>query len=174
MSDTTRYAVQKGFTYIELLVALAVIAALFVPVMRLFSHSLYSSTVSRDLITATNLAKWQMERLKNLNFTKEQLLQIGDGVYPPMDETPMKMNDAKWRIRRVVVKDKLPDGINLKKPVEIRVLVYRAKNKSVENSGITPDGEYSYWINRDMEEKPVVTLVTLFEDTFWKEIRPIR
>ena len=121
------YAGQKGFTYIELLVALAVIGALFVPVMRLFSHSLYSSTVSRDLITATNLAKWQMERLKNLNLTKERLLRMGDGVYPPMDEAPMEMNNAKWRIRRVVVKGELPDDVNLKKPVEIRVLVYRAK-----------------------------------------------
>ena len=58
---------QKGFTYIELLITLAIIAVLFVPMMQLFSHSLYSTGVSQGLITAVNLAKWEMERTKNLN-----------------------------------------------------------------------------------------------------------
>ena len=174
MPDVTYSGEQKGFTYIELLIALAVIAALFVPVMRLFSHSLYSSSVSRDLITATNLGKWQMERLKNLNFTKEQLLQIGDGVYPPMDEEPMEMNNAKWRIRRVILKEKLPDDVSYKKPVEVHILVHRAKNNSSETSSVATNGEQHYWMNHDVEEKPVVTLVTLFEDAFWKEVQPLR
>ncbi|GEM_PF-888141 len=156
MSDSIRYAARKGFTYIEILIALVLIAALFVPVMRLFSHSLYSSTVSRDLMTATSLAKWRMERLKNLNFTKEQLLRIGDEVYPAADEPPVEMNGANWRIKRLVVKNGRPDGISLKKPVEIRFLVYRAKE-----------------MEPGAEGEPVATLVTLFEDTSWKEIRPV-
>ena len=65
---------KRGFTYIELLIALAILGVLFVPVMHLFSYSVHSSGESRDLITATNLARWQMERLKNLGLKKEELV----------------------------------------------------------------------------------------------------
>ena len=87
-----------AFTYIELLITLAFIGIIFIPVMQLFSHSLYSLTVSRDLITATNLAKWQMERIKNRNFSKSQWIEKGNQVYPPMEDEPLYINDAYWRI----------------------------------------------------------------------------
>ena len=133
---------KKGFTFIEILVTLAIIGTLFIPVMRLFSHSLYSSSVSQDLITATNLAEWQMERLKNLGYTKKELRVLGDKVYPQANKKPIEMNDAKWRIKQIIFKEK--------DPVEVRVSVYK-----------------------EGEGEPLITLVTLIEDTFWEEVQPI-
>jgi len=132
---------KRAFTYIELLVTLAIIAVLFVPIMQLFSHSLHSVSASQDLITATNLAKWEMERTKNLNVTKAQLKKMGDGIYPAQEEEPLEMNNAKWRIARDIMENS--------NPLEVRVHVYH-------------DGE---------PDKPIITLVTLIEDMTWEEIR---
>lgn len=145
---------KKGFTYIELLITLAIIAVLFVPIMQLFSHSLYSSSVSQDLITATNLARWQMERIKNLGYTKEQLRRMGDIIYPPVGEGPMEMNNMQWRIKSNILKEG--------DPVEVRVSVYPVRTKVLEGSEI------------EAEEEALITLVTLVEDMYWEEVTPIR
>ena len=134
----------RGFTYIELLITLVILAVLFVPVMQLFSHSLNATGVSRDLITATNLAKWQIERIKNLNISKEQLRSMGDETYPVLEEEPLEMNGIKWRIKKEIVEKT--------DPLEIRIHAY-----------------YNGY-----EKKPVVTLVTLIEDMTWDEIRPVK
>ena len=133
----------SGFTYIELLITLAIIAVLFVPIMRLFSSSIFYSSILQDTATATNLAEWQMERLKNLNITKDQLRQVEDSTYPPLEEEPLNMNEMKWRIKRVIIEEK--------DPVEVRISVYK-----------------------EGEDEPVITLVTLIEDTYWQEIQPIK
>ena len=93
--NSMNYMNNRAFTYIEILIALAVMAVLFVPIMQLFSHTVYSTSVSQDLITATNLAKWEMERVKNLNLTKAQLKEAGNRTYPLEGEPPLVMNNAK-------------------------------------------------------------------------------
>ena len=108
---------KKGFTYIELLITLAIIGVLFVPVMQLFSHSLYATGDSQDLITATNLATWEMEKVKNLAYTKAQLKEMGSAIYPPEGEEPLVMNNANWRIERRIV--------NESEPLRVEVAVYR-------------------------------------------------
>ena len=106
-----RISSRDAFTYIELLITLAIIAVLFVPMMQLFSHSLHSTSISQELITATNLARGEMERIKNLSATKAQLKRQGDFVYP------VKINDTEWRIKREVLQDS--------DPLEVRVHVFR-------------------------------------------------
>ena len=136
---TLRMFNKDAFTYIEILITLAIIAILFVPMMRLFSYGLYSVTISGDMITATNLARMQMEKIKNLNLTKKQFKQLGDQWEPKKEEPPLEVNQVKWRIWTHFE----PDS----DPLEVSVRVYLAENT----------------------EKPVASLVTLVEDNIWKE-----
>ncbi|MFC1699899.1 prepilin-type N-terminal cleavage/methylation domain-containing protein [Candidatus Omnitrophota bacterium] len=129
----------QGFTYIELLITLAIIGILFLPVMQLFSHSLYATSTSGNLITATNLARWQMERTRNLGLSKKQFQALGGQLYPPAEEEPLQMNKGFWRIAR-----KFTAGSG---PIEVEVSVYR-------------DG---------YPDQPLVTLVTLIEDMSWEK-----
>lgn len=130
---------KKGFTYIEVLIALAIIAVLFIPMMQLFSHGLYSATVSGDQITAVNLARWEMERIRNLNATKSQLKEIGSVWTPKLEEPPLKINNAKWRILRQVKAET--------DPLEVTVNVFLLDNL----------------------KKPIVSVATLIEDNIWVE-----
>lgn len=136
----------QGFTYTEVLITLAVMAALFVPMMQLFSHGLASSAATGQSVTALNLAKWQMERLKNLNYTISQLKETGDTYFPPMGEPPLQLNGRKWRIAT----DIDPDS----NPLKVKVSVF---------------------LNERLSDKPVVELVTLLADTTWlKEREEVR
>ena len=132
-----------GFTFIEILITLAVIGILFVPVMQLFSHSIYATADSLDLITATNLSKSEMERTLNMNLTKMQLKELGDQIFPPLDQPPMQVNHTLWRVRREFI-----EGSD---PLEVRIHVYRDQNP----------------------QKDVVTLVTLIEDMMWESVKAV-
>lgn len=136
----------NGFTFIELLIALAVIAICFLPLMRMFSVSLEQAYVSNDLTTARYLAQEGMEKVKNLGFTEAQLEDLGDIWEPPLDKPPLEINGRYWRTLRKIVK-----GTD---PLEVKILVYQVSgHQSVKVS-----------------EKPVVEVVTLMEDLDWTPI----
>jgi prepilin-type N-terminal cleavage/methylation domain-containing protein len=134
---------QKGFTFIEILITLTVIALLFVPVMQLFSNSLYSTGENLDRITAMNLAQSEMERTINLNMTKAQLKKDGSKVFPSLDGPPYAINKGFWRVQRQVMEDS--------DPVEVRIKVFK-------------DGQ---------PEKVLVTLTTLVEDMMWDQVTSV-
>ena len=132
-----------GFTFIEILITLTVIALLFVPVMQLFSNSMYSTTENLDRITAMNLAQSEMERTINLNMTKSQLKKDGTKIFPPLESPPYAINKGFWRVQREVVEDS--------DPVEVRVKVFK-------------DGE---------PDRVLITLVTLVEDMMWDQVQSV-
>ena len=134
---------ESGFTFIEILMTLTVIALLFVPVMQLFSNALFSTTVNLESITAMNLAQSEMERTISLNLTKAELLKVGTQLLPPEDKPATEMNRQFWRVKREI----MPDS----DPVEVRISVYK-------------DGEL---------DKSLVTLVTLVEDLMWGSVQAV-
>jgi prepilin-type N-terminal cleavage/methylation domain-containing protein len=134
----------SGFTFIEILITLTVIALLFVPVMQLFSNSLYSTGENLDRITAMNLAQSEMERTINLNMTKVQLKKDGTKIFPPPSGPPYAINKGFWRVQREVVGDS--------DPVEVRIKVFK-------------DGQ---------PDKMLVTLTTLVEDMMWDQVTAVR
>ena len=118
-----------GFTYIELIITLAVIAICFVPLTRMFSRNIEETVYLGNLVTAMGLARQEMEKTKNLAFTEKQIEDMGDIRHPEII-----MNDISWHVERDII-----DGTD---PLEVRVRVYR-------------EGGF---------DKPMVELVTLFED----------
>jgi len=136
----------NGFTFIELLITLAVIAICFLPLMRMFSVSLEQVYVTEDLTTARYLAQEGMEKVKNLGFTEAQFEDLGDRWEPFLDKPPLELNGKYWRSLRKIVK-----GTD---PLEIRIQVYQvSKNQGVK-----------------MSEKPIVEVVSLVEDLDWTPI----
>ena len=122
---------------------LTIIAVLFIPVMQLFSNSLYFTSENLDRITAMNLAQSEMERTINLNLTKEQIKKAGTQVFPPLEEKPYEINRGRWRVERDVVEDS--------DPLEISVKVFH-------------DGQ---------PDKVIITLVTLVEDMMWNQVKTV-
>ena len=94
----------NGFTFIELLITLAVIAICFLPLMRMFSVSLEQVYVTEDLTTARYLAQEGMEKVKNLGFTEAQFEDLGDRWEPFLDKPPLELNGKYWRSLRKIVK----------------------------------------------------------------------
>lgn len=136
-----------GFTFIELLITLAVIAICFLPLMRMFSVSLEQVDVTNDLTTARYLAQEGMEKVKNLGFTEAQLEAIGDVWVPALDRPALEINGRYWRTLRKIVR-----GAD---PLEVRILVYQVP------------GRQSSLVSRQSSEKPTVEAVTLVEDLDW-------
>jgi prepilin-type N-terminal cleavage/methylation domain-containing protein len=133
---------QKGFTFIELLITLAVVAIAFLPLMRMYTACLEQVYVNEDMTTARYLAQEGMEKIKNLGFTEDQLKKIGDLWYPSRNDQPLKMNDKNWRVLRKITKNT--------DPLEVKIEVYLDH----KNSGIS--------------STPIIELVTLIEDLDWE------
>ena len=130
---------KKGFTFIELLISLAVMAIAFLPLMRMFTGGLEQVYTIGDMDTARYLGKEGMEKLRNLNYTKAQIRDLGDVWDPPKDKPPLEINARKWRVLRKVFAET--------DPLEVRVLVYREPMLK--------------------DSKPIIELTTLIEDLEW-------
>lgn len=132
-----------AFTFIELLITLAIIAICFVPLMRMFSVSLEQLYISRDLTTARYLIQEGMEKVKNSGSSEYQIKDLGDIWHPALDQPPLDLNGKKWRVLR-----KVYDQTD---PLEVRIQVFEEHLRK-------GTGEYS---------KPVAEMVTLIEDLDW-------
>ena len=151
----------RGFTFIELLITLAVIAICFLPLMQMFSVSLEQVYVTNDLTTARYLVQEGMEKVKNLGFTEAQLEAIGDIWEPALDKPPLELNDRYWRTLRKIVK-----GTD---PLEIRIQVYQIQRSEVRGQKSEVRSQRSE-VRGQKSEKPVVEVVTLVEDLDWNPV----
>ena len=134
---------RSAFTFIELLITLAVIAISFLPLMQMYSASLTQTVLTDDLTIAKFLAQEGMEKVKNMNFTKAQIKNIGDTWWPALEEPPIRLNDKTWRALRDIVESS--------DPLEIRIKVFKDEEIAQGVSGVNP----------------VLEVVTLFEDLEW-------
>lgn len=131
----------SGFSFIEILIALAVIAIAFLPLMRMYSTALEQAKEAEELSVAQNLAREEMEKIKNLNFTEAQLESLGNIWYPSLESPPLTIGNGKWRTFRKII-----SGTS---PLEVRIMVY---NEMSRGSGA---------------KNPAVELVTLIGDLEW-------
>ena len=133
----------KGFTFIELLITLTVLAISFLPLMRMYSAALEQLTYVDDLTAAKFLAQEGMEKLKNINLTMAQIKSIGSVWEPPLGSAPVTLNGKRWRALRKVVQSS--------DPLEVHIQVFKDEDMSRKGS----------------PARPVIELVTLIEDLEW-------
>ena len=103
---------QEGFTFVEILITLLILAIAVTPLMQMYSTAVEQVSYTDDLRTALDLAREEVEKAKNLALTEEQIKQIGTIVSPPL-----QLNRAIWYTVRLVN----PTA----SPLELQVLVYR-------------------------------------------------
>ncbi len=126
---------KKGFTYIEMLITVVLMSVCFIPIMTLFRTAVTGAASTQELVVALNLAREEMEKIKNLNYTEERLRQIGNITYPPSEEKPLKLSGMNWRVVRRIRRNS--------DPLELTIVVYK--------------------VDRGKEET-IAELVTLIED----------
>ncbi|OGW79418.1 MAG: hypothetical protein A3G33_03515 [Omnitrophica bacterium RIFCSPLOWO2_12_FULL_44_17] len=125
---------ESGFTYIEMLVVISLMALCFVPLLQMFTQSVSEVSQYTEVGIATQLGRNAMEHIKNYRGSKSQLMRMGEAWEPPVDKPPIELNDMKWRILRRPV-----SGTD---PLEMHIEVFRAENL----------------------KKPLIDFVTLLED----------
>ena len=113
-------ASKAGFTYIEMLVVVTLLALCFVPLLQMFAQSMDEVSQYNDLGTAIQLGREGMEAVKNLRFTEEQIESQGTVWTPPQEERPYDINGKEWRIKRTIVTDT--------HPLEIHIEVFEEQN----------------------------------------------
>ena len=96
----------------ELLITLLVLAAAVVPLMQLYATATEEVMYTDDLRTALDLARGEVEKVKNLALTENQIKRLGNVVSPPIT-----LNKAVWYTVRMVNATA--------SPLELQVLVYR-------------------------------------------------
>ena len=103
---------RAGFTFVEILITLMVLAVAVVPLMQLYATAVEQVTYTDDLRIGLDLAREEVEKVKNLALTEEQIKHLGNIVSPPIT-----LNKAVWYTVRIIN----PTA----SPLELQVLVYR-------------------------------------------------
>jgi len=124
----------SGFTYIELLAVITLMALCFVPILRMFTESMHEVRIYSDMGTALQLGRDAMESVKNLRFTVAQIESQGTIWTPEEGDDPFILNGKEWKIKR--------SAVSGTQPLEVYVHVYHALDL----------------------ERPIVELVTLLQD----------
>ena len=108
---------RRGFTFVEILVTLLVLAVAVTPLLQLYAAAVEQIGFAEDRSTALELAREEIEKIKNLALTEKQLKQLGNVI-----NLPIRLQKKVWYTVRVVDPDSTP--------LEIQVYVYRETLKN--------------------------------------------
>ncbi|MDP8260241.1 MAG: prepilin-type N-terminal cleavage/methylation domain-containing protein [Candidatus Gygaella obscura] len=100
---------KNGFSFVEILLTLVILGIVVLPLMRMYSSSLEHINANKENIVAFNLARMEMEKTRNANFTINQFKIQPDKKYT------INVNNVDWLVERVIFREKQP------LPVQIRV-----------------------------------------------------
>ncbi len=101
-----------GFTFIELLLTLVMFSISAVPLMQMFATAVEQAGTTDEFRTALDLAREEVEKVKNLALTEDQIKALGNVVSPPV-----VLNRTVWFAVRVVD----PEA----KPLKVTVFIFR-------------------------------------------------
>ena len=151
---------RTGFTFIELLMAISLWAICFLPLMQMFSVSLREVGLTDDLTTARYLAQEEMEKIKNLSFTIQQLKSLGSGWQPSLEKPPVILNGKSFRILREIAEST--------DPLEIYIRVYREEDvqfhPTLKAKKIADEEFLAPRPRAEVKAKPIFEIATLISD----------
>ena len=113
---------KRGVSFIEILMMLLVLAVCIIPMINMFTSAMGETSFVDDKLTAIDLAREEVEKVKNLGLSKDQIKKIGNVVSPPIF-----LNRKIWRTARVVNADNEP----------LEVYVYVFQGDDLEHSFVT-------------------------------------
>lgn len=96
----------------EVLLTLVLISVAAIPMMKLYATAVEQTGTVDEIRTALDLAREEVEKVKNLALTEEQIKALGNVVSPPIF-----LNRAVWYAVRVVD----PEAV----PLRVTVFVFR-------------------------------------------------
>lgn len=102
----------RGFTFVEILLTLVLISIAAMPMMKLYATAVEQTGTVDEIRTALDLAREEVEKVKNLALTEEQIKALGNVVGPPVF-----LNKTIWYTVRVVD----PEAA----PLQVTVFVFR-------------------------------------------------
>ena len=116
---------KKGYTLIEVIIAVTVLAIVVVPITSLLTQSTYSNIKSKELMLATALAQEKIEELKVLSF---QQIQESLGAWT---EEEVESTDFAF-IRRVEIEQENANLLKIIVKVHgdsevVRIATYRGR-----------------------------------------------
>lgn len=116
---------ERGFTFVEVLVAIVVLALLFIPISMIFTSSLAGMARACRRTAASNLCRDKMERVKacGCSFYLENMGDSPGGIYLEIEDPVI---DNPCFLRRTVIRssDMQIEGEELELPLlKISVLV---------------------------------------------------
>jgi len=80
---------KKGFSLIELMVAVAILALAIFGIFQAYSTGFMGMADARDITVATNYAREAMEEIKNKTF---EIIEISEGTRTPIDDEKGKFS----------------------------------------------------------------------------------
>jgi len=102
-SPNTTRSQEAGFTFVEVLLTLLILAITTVPLLRLYATAVEQAGVVGEFRVALDLAREEVEKVKNLALTEDQIKAIGNVVSPPI-----VLNRTLWYTVRVVDAEATP------------------------------------------------------------------
>ena len=115
---------RAGFTFVEILITLLILGIAVVPLMQLYATAVEQVGQIDTMRVALDLAREEVERVKNVAMTEEQLKRIGTVTHPPL-----RLDRALWYVVRVVDETASPLGV--------QVFVYRDALSGTPVVGLT-------------------------------------
>jgi type II secretion system protein I len=117
--------VDKGFTLVEITVAVAILGIVVASLLGLFAQSLFASKFSKEITAATLLAQEKIEEIKGLSFEE---LQKAEGL----TEETVELSDMEFTIYKKIEKIddalmKISVEVKTKNNKGVRIVTYRGK-----------------------------------------------
>ncbi len=94
---------RNGFTFVEILLTLLILAVAAAPMMQLFATAVEQSGTVDEFRDALDLVREEVEKVKNLALTEDQIKSLGNVVSPPIF-----LNRTVWFLVRIIDPDVSP------------------------------------------------------------------